>query len=141
MLGFALSILYSIWIDPSNLGLARSAGLSLLEGWQSFGMVLLTSCDLGRCKGDGPGFGLQGVDLSEGRDGSLFCPVVEPDAGLDAAVRFVGVRSPLPATELHTEFQFGFQNFGFLNAVLAILGLISTQLNLSGRCRVILFST
>jgi hypothetical protein len=136
MLSLTLPILYSTWIDPSNTGLAHSVGLSLLEGWQGFGVALLAGCALGRRKGDGTGFGLQGIDLSDGREGSLFCLVAEPDADLDTAVRSIGVRSPLPATELYTRVQ-----FGFLNAVPAILGLIATQLNLSGRCRIILLST
>lgn len=140
MLSLALFILYSIWIDPSKAGLARSVGLSLREGWQHFGMALLAGCDFRRCKGDGIGFGLQGVDLSDCQDCLLFCPDAEPDTDLDAAGCGIGMRSPFPAIELHTRLQ-----FGFLNAALAILGLIATQLklqfNLSGRYRVILTPT
>lgn len=142
MLGLALSILYSTRIDLSKAGLAQSVGLSLLEGWQHFGVALLADCNLGRRKGAGTGVGLQGVDLSAFSNYSdclLVRSQAELDPDFDAAARAIEMRSPLP-TALHTG-----SRFGFLNAALAILGRIATQLktqlNTSGRCRVILSPT
>ncbi|MBF2086347.1 hypothetical protein [Thermoleptolyngbya sp. C42_A2020_037] len=142
MLSLALSILYSTRIDPFQDGRAQFVGLFLLEGWQHFGAALLAGCNLGRRKGAGTGVGLQGMDLSalsHCSDCLLVRLQAELDPDFDAAVRAIGMRSPLP-TALHTGFQ-----FGFLNAALAILGRIATQLktqlNTSGRCRVILSPT
>ncbi|HIK39430.1 hypothetical protein [Thermoleptolyngbya sp. M55_K2018_002] len=140
MLSLALSILYGTQIDLFHDGRAQFVGLFLLEGWQHFGAALLAGCDLGRRKGDGTGFGVQGIDLSSCFDRSdclLVRPGAKPNSNFDAAVCAIGMRSPLP-TALHTGFQFG--SFSF-NAALAILGRIATQLNLSGRCRVILSPT
>ncbi|WOB42232.1 hypothetical protein HNI00_02915 [Thermoleptolyngbya oregonensis NK1-22] len=138
MLSLALSIFYSTRIDLFQDGRAQFVGLFLLEGWQHFGAALLVGCDLGRRKVAGTGFGVQGIDLSSCFDRSdclLVRPDAKPDPDFDAAVCAIGMRSPLP-TALHTGFQ-----FGFFNAALAILGRIATQLNLSGRCRVILSPT
>ncbi|BAU41351.1 hypothetical protein [Leptolyngbya sp. O-77] len=145
MLSLALSILYSTRIDPSKAGLAQSVGLSLLEGGQHFGVTLWAGCQLGRRKGAGTGVGLQGIDLSalsHCSDCLLVRSQAELDPDFDAAACAIGMRSPLPTSDLPIGFQ-----LGFFNAALAILGRIATQLNktqlnnMSGRCRVILSPT